>query len=112
MRIEFSDPVAGLLMALPLVAILMTAGRSPIVLTQRPGQESGRTIRANLHVRPCDPYREVHDIGAVVRRSDERYRSHALRSLRAGQTWRNRPEATTDCEVFVSCQQMTVITER
>src|SRR5205823_531793 len=112
MRIEFSDPLAGLLMALPLILILMTAGRPPIVLAQRPGQESGRTIRANLHARPCDPYREAYDIASVVRRSDERYRSHALRYVRAGKRWRNRPETTADCEVFVSCQQRTVMTER
>jgi hypothetical protein len=111
MRIEFSDPVAGLLMTLPLIAILMTAGRSAIVLTQRPGQESGRTTSANPQARACDTYREVYDIGSVIPPSDEGYRS-AMRYVRTGQRWRNRPEATADCEVFVSCQQMRVMRER
>jgi hypothetical protein len=47
MRIELSDPIPGLLMALPLIAILMTAGRSPIALRQRPSPESESTIGAS-----------------------------------------------------------------
>lgn len=79
MRIELSDPIPGLLMALPLIAILMTAGRSPIVLRQQPTQKIEPAVRASQRPQPCEPYREVNGLGALARRwSDERYRPHAI----------------------------------
>jgi hypothetical protein len=110
MRIELSDPIPGLLIALPLITILMTAGRSPMVVRQRPSQQSERAIRATQLARPCEPYHDRYDLGALAGRWDEeRYRPHAVAFVRAGRRWRNRPEAAIDCEVFVSCQQMTAM---
>jgi hypothetical protein len=54
MRIELSDPIAGLVFAVPLIALLMTASRSPVVLRQRPSHEDERTISAHKVARPCD----------------------------------------------------------
>lgn len=110
MRIELSDPIPGLLMALPLIAILMTAGRSPIVIRQRTSQESERTISASQLARPCGSYQDVSGLGALGRRWDEqRYRPQPIGYVRTVQKWRNRPAAGIDCEVVAGCQLTAVL---
>jgi hypothetical protein len=110
MRIELSDPIAGLVFAVPLVALLMIASRSPVVLRQRPSQEGERMISAHQVAQPCGPSRNG-NYRFVARRWRERSRA-SIGYVRAEQRWHSRPEAMIDCEVFVSCQQMTVMSER
>jgi hypothetical protein len=106
MRFDLSRPLPGLLMALPLIAILLSVSRVPISATQSLsrareaaiettdtaavlcapdiGRQSGRAIAARLDDRGSDRWNSVALVGE--------------------QTWHNRPEAAIGCEVLVSCQ--------
>jgi hypothetical protein len=110
MRIELSDPIAGLMFAVPLIALLMTASRSPVAFRQR-SQEGERIVSAHQIARQCGLSRNG-NYRFVARRWMERVRPHEIGYFRAQQRWRTRPDAMVACEVFVSCQQMTVMSER
>ena len=51
MRIDFSRPIPGLLMALPLIAILLSVSRVPISATQPLSRAREAAIETNRHRR-------------------------------------------------------------
>ena len=111
MRIDFSRPIPGLLMALPLIAILLSVSRVPISATQPPSRAREAAIETTgTAAIACAP-----DIGgqtdrAMSARLDDGGgdRWGAL-ALVGEQKWHNRPEAAIGCEVLVSCQPRSVV---
>jgi hypothetical protein len=111
MRIDLSRPVPGLLMSLPLIAILLSVSRVPIPATQplSRAQEAAIETTGTAAI-VCGP-----DVGgqterATVARVDDggsdRWNSLALVGE---QKWHNRPEAAIGCEVLVSCQPRSIV---
>lgn len=106
MRIDLSRPLPGLLMALPLIAILLSVSRMPIAVTQPLSRaqeaaiettgtaaitcaqnidgQTGRAIAERLENRGGDRWRSLAQVGE--------------------QRWHNRPEAAIGCEVMAGCQ--------
>ena len=101
MRIDLSRPIPGLLMALPLIAILLSVSRVPI---------SAAIETTGTAAIACAP-----DIGGQTDRAmsarlddggGDRWDSLALVGE---QKWHNRPEAAIGCEVLVSCQPRSIV---
>jgi hypothetical protein len=110
MRIDLSRPVPGLLMALPLIAILLNVSRVPIAVTQPLAKAQQEAIEALAFATACGPNIDRSTDRAMAWRSDYDggWRPDSF-SLIGEQKWRNRPEAAIDCEVMVSCQPRTVV---
>ena len=109
MRIDLTRPLPGLLMALPLIAILMSVGRTPIAVTEplwRAKEAMIETTGTSAVI--CAP--NIDSARAIAGRSDygggDRWASLALVGE---EKWRNRPEAAIACEVIVSCQPRSII---
>ena len=111
MRIDLSRPIPGLLMALPLIAILLSVSRVPISATQPLSRAREAAIETTgTAAIACAP-----DIGGQTDRAmsarlddggGDRWDSLALVGE---QKWHNRPEAAIGCEVLVSCQPRSVV---
>jgi hypothetical protein len=110
MRIDLSRPIPGLLMALPLIAILLSVSRVPISATQPLSRAKEAAIEMTGTAIACAP-----DVGgqtdrAMAARLDDgggdRWNSLALVGE---QKWHNRPEAAIGCEVLVSCQPRSIV---
>jgi hypothetical protein len=110
MRIDLSRPIPGLLMALPLIAILLSVSRVPISATQPLSRAKEAAIEMTGTAIASAP-----DVGgqtdrAMAARLDDgggdRWNSLCL-GRRA--EWHNRPEAAIGCEVLVSCQPRSIV---
>jgi hypothetical protein len=106
MRIDLSRPLPGLLMALPLIAILLSVSRVPISATQSLSRAREAAIETTGTAAVlCAPSIGGQTGRAIAARLDDRGsdRWNSL-ALAGEQTWHNRPEAAIGCEVMVSCQ--------
>ncbi len=109
MRIDLSRPLPGLLMALPLIAILMSVHRTPIAVTQPLSRAKEAMIETTgTAAVMCAPNIDIGS--AMAERLDnsggDRWASLALVGE---EKWRNRPEAAIGCEVVVSCQPRSIV---
>lgn len=106
MRIDLSRPLPGLLMALPLIAILLSVSPVPIAvpLTLSRAKEAAIDTTGTAAV-ICAPNIERQPGRAIVARLEENA-SDRLDSLGliGEPRWHNRPEAAIGCEVMISCQ--------
>jgi len=109
MRIDLTRPLPGLLMALPLITILMSVGRTPIGVTA----PLSRAKEAMLETTGTSAVICAPNIGsgrAMADRLDKgRGDRWAALALVGEEKWRNRPEAAIGCEVVVSCQPRSVV---
>jgi hypothetical protein len=106
MRVDLSRPLPGLLMALPLIAILLSVSRVPISATQSLSRAREAAIdTTGTAAVLCAPNIGGQSGRAIAARLDDRGsdRWNSL-ALVGEQTWHNRPEAAIGCEVLVSCQ--------
>jgi hypothetical protein len=104
MRIDLSRPIPGLLMALPLIAILLSVSRVPISATQPLSRAKEAAIETTgTAATACAPDVGGQTARAMAARLDDggadRWNSLALVGE---QRWHNRPEAAIGCEVPVS----------
>ena len=105
MRIDLTRPLPGLLMALPLITILMSVGRTPIGVTA-PLSRAIETTGTSAVI--CAP--NIDSGRAMAGRLDKgRGDRWAALALVGEEKWRNRPEAAIGCEVVVSCQPRSVV---
>jgi hypothetical protein len=110
MRIDLSRPLPGLLMALPLIAILLSVSRIPIAVTRPLSRVQEAAIETTGTAIACVPNIFEQGDRAIVAQSDNRGadRWESL-ALAAEQRWHNRPEAAIGCEVMVSCQPRSMV---
>lgn len=116
MRIDLSRPLPGLLMALPLIAILLSVSRVPIAVTRPLSRVQQAAIETTgTAAVTCVPNIFDQADRAIVARLDnaradnrsaDRWESLAMVGE---QNWRNRPEAAIGCEVMVSCQPRSMV---
>ena len=109
MRIDLTRPLPGLLMALPLIAILMSVGRTPIAVTAPLSRAKEAMIEttgtsAVICAPNIDSGRAM--AGRLGNSGGDRWASLAFVGE---EKWRNRPEAAIGCEVVVSCQPRSIV---
>jgi hypothetical protein len=109
MRIDLTRPLPGLLMALPLIAILMSVGRTPIAMTEPLSRAKEAMIETTgTSAIICAP--NIDAGRAIAGRLGNGVRDRwAALALVGEEKWRNRPEAAIGCEVVVSCQPRSIV---
>jgi hypothetical protein len=111
MRIDLSRPLPGLLMALPLIAILLSVSRMPIAMTQplTRAREAAIETTGTAAV-TCGPNIDGQAGRAIAERLENRGGDRWDSLAQVGeQRWHNRPEAAIGCEVMVSCQPRSMV---